>query len=88
MEGLEWGGKAAFLIRDLAGPSTAAVIEGAGFVMWVLMGHPALGWQSRAGQKNVPWPSWALQPCMVMALCEGPKTSPCPSQGAEITVCA
>lgn len=51
---MEWNGKAPFLIRDLAGPSTAVGTEGAGFVTWVMMGGPALGWQSRDGQKNVP----------------------------------
>lgn len=51
---LEWDGKAPFLIRDLAGTSTAMGAAGAGFVMWVILGGPALRWQSRAGQKNVP----------------------------------
>lgn len=85
---LEWDGNASFLLRDLAGPSMAMGTEGAGFVMWMMMGSPALGWQSKAGQKNVSLPLWGPQPCMVMALHEGPKTSPCPSQGAEAAVYA
>lgn len=80
---LEWDGKAPFLIRDLADPSTVVSIEGAGFVMWVLMGHPALGWQSRTGQKNVPWPSWGPQHGMVMALLKGPKPLPVLPKGQK-----
>lgn len=76
-------GKAPSPIRDLADSSTVVGIEGAGFVMWVLMGHPALGWQSRTSRKNVPWPSWGPQPCMVMALLKGPKPLPVLPKGQK-----
>lgn len=81
---LEWDGKAPFLIRDLAGPSTAVGTAGGGFVMWMMMGgfQP---WGDRAGLARKMYPDLRGDP---MALCEGPKISPCPSQGAEAAVCA